>query len=56
MEKDYTITKFETIKKPMFILVCNYHAINEVVMYNFYHTSKKRDNYDIGQWIIKYKK
>jgi hypothetical protein len=55
MKKDYTISKFEAVKKPLFILVCNFTPINEVAMYNFSNSRHKLDNCHIGQWIIKYK-
>lgn len=54
MRPNYEIKKTEYFKKPLFISVYNWQAINLIGLFN-YITSQKKEYCAIGQWIIKYK-
>jgi hypothetical protein len=55
MRPNCEIHKIELHKRPLFIVVANYHLINKIVLYNFMDKRVKPKRYDIGQWIINYK-
>jgi hypothetical protein len=55
MRPNCKIYKIELHKRPLFIVVANYHFINKIALYNFMDKRVKKNRYDIGQWIINYK-
>jgi hypothetical protein len=55
MRPNFKIQKVEVHKRPLFILVANYHSMNKITLYNLMYKRVKETRHDSGQWIINYK-
>jgi hypothetical protein len=55
MKANFEIQKVELHKRPLFIVVANYHFINKIALYNLMDKRLKQNRSVIGQWIINYK-
>ena len=55
MRPNFEIQKVEVHKRPLFILVANYHSMNKITLYNLMYKRVKETRHDSGQWIINYK-